>query len=381
MITTLTAINRMFRPVAFGCRPLLLYVLITYPQPGPAAEAGAGRLPKFHITQAAGVEALVQQAITLTIAQKYAPALALADSAIKLAPEEPVGYFFHAAILQARMLDYEKGMDEKTFLNATGACRKVAQKKLRQNPKDAWACFFLGSALGYEAFFLGKKRRFFEAFRTGMQSINYLEAALKLDPQLYDAYLGIGTYKYYRSKMSKNFTWLPFVNDERAEGIRMIRQAIAHGRYSRSAAINGLSWVLMDENRPEEALAIVDSALALYPGSRFFLWSAGEAAYRTGRYGQAAAVYKELLQSLQNENVLSPYLELVGRTRLAKVYQAANQMEASCEELQRLEALELSNDDRERGEAFIKEAAGYRKNCGGGLAGESANGTNRRAKQ
>jgi tetratricopeptide (TPR) repeat protein len=380
--------KKIFRPGSFVNWPLMLYVLITYPQESWAAEVAAGRLPKFHIgatDHAARIDTLLQQAISRTIAQKYGEAFALADSVIKLAPEEPVGYFFHAAILQARMLDYEKLMDEKTFLSATGACRKVAQKKLRQNANDAWAHFFLGSALGYEAFFLGKTKRFFEAFRTGMRCIHHLEAALKLDPQLYDAYLGIGTYKYYRSKMSKNFTWLPFVDDERAEGIRMIRQAMAKGRYSRSAAINGLSWILMDENRPEEALALVDSALALYPSSRFFLWSAGEAAYRVGRYEQAAACYEQIIQSLQNENVLSPYLELVGRTRLAKVYQAANKMEAACQELQRLGALELSKNERARGEAFLKDTAAYRKNCEGHLTGahrqDSPNGMPNRSKQ
>jgi len=364
--------KKLFCPGSCICWPLIVYALLIYSPKSPAAEAPAGKLPKFHIIasgQAVKIDSLVRQVINRTIAQKYGEALVLADSVARLAPEEPAGYFFRAAVLQARMLDYGGLEDEKTFFNATGTCRKLAQKKLRQNIKDAWAHFFLGSALGYEAFFLGKKKRYFEAFRTGWQCIQHLEAALKHDPQLYDAYLGIGTYKYYRSKMSKNFTWLPFVDDERAEGIRMVRQAIANGRYSRSAAINGLSWILMDENRSKEALVLVDSALTLYPGSRFFLWAAAAAAYRVERYDQAAVCYGQILQSLQNENALSPYIELVCRTRLARAYQAVNKKEPACEELQRIDALELSKDDRSRGEAFLKEVALYRKECEGRLTG------------
>ncbi|MCI0697959.1 hypothetical protein L0337_38905 [candidate division KSB1 bacterium] len=327
----------------------------------------------------------MRQVINRTIAQKYGEALALADCVVKFAPEEPVGHFFRAAVLQARILDYGSLEDEKAFFSATGTCRKLAQKKLRQNVKDAWAHFFLGSALGYEAFFLGKKKRYFEAFRTGWQCIQHLEAALKHDPELYDAYLGIGTYKYYRSKMSKSFTWLPFVDDERALGIRMVRQAIANGRYSRSAAINGLSWILMDENRSKEALALVDSALTIYPGSRFFLWAAAAAAYRVKRYDQAAACYGQILRSLQDENVLSPYIELVCRTRLARAYQAAKKMEDACRELQHIGALDLSKDDRSRGEAFLKEVALYRKECEGRLTGtrhqNSPNGSKARTNQ
>jgi tetratricopeptide (TPR) repeat protein len=364
--------KKFFCPGSFIYWPLIVYVIIIYSPKSLAAEATARKLPKFHIlasSQAAKIDSLVRQAISLAIAQKYDQALARADSVVKLAPEEPVGFFFRAAVLQARMLDYGTLEDEKAFFNATSACRKLAKKKLRQNVKDAWAHFFLGSALGYEAFFLGKKKRYLEAFRTGWQSIQHLEAALKHDPELYDAYLGIGTYKYYRSKMSKSFSWLPFVDDERADGIHMVRQAIANGRYSRSAAINGLSWILMDENRSKEALVLVDSALTIYPGSRFFLWAAAAAAYRIERYNQAADCYSQILRSLQDENALSPYMELVCRTRLARAYQAANKMETACQELQRIEALELSKNDRSRGEAFLKEVALYRKECEGRLTG------------
>ncbi len=382
------AMKKNFRPGSFNYWPLIVYALLIYSPQGLAAEAAAGKLPKFHIIasgHAEKIDSLVRQIINRTIAQKYRNALVLADSVTVLAPEEPIGYFFRAAVLQARMLDYGSLEDEKTFFNATGTCRKLAEKKLRQNVKDAWAHFFLGSALGYEAFFLGKKKRYFEAFRTGWQCIQHLEAALKHDPRLYDAYLGIGTYKYYRSKMSKNFTWLPFVDDERAEGIRMVRQAIANGRYSRSAAINGLSWILMDENRSEEALALVDSALTIYTGSRFFLWASAAAAYRVERYDQAAACYGQILRSLQDENVLSPYIELVCRTRLARAYQAAKKMENACRELERIGALELSKDDRSRGEAFLKEVALYRKECEGQLTGtrhqDSPNGSKARTYQ
>jgi tetratricopeptide (TPR) repeat protein len=315
------------------------------------------------------IDSLLQQSIARTILQRYDEALAPADSVIALAPDEPIGHLFRAAVLQARMLDYETFEDEKLFLKATSNCRKLAQQRLRKRPQEAWAHFFLGSALGYESFFLGKKRRHVEAFRTGWQCLQHLEAALRHDPSFYDAYLGIGTYKYYRSKFSKNLTWLPFVEDEREEGISMIRQAIAKGCYSRYAAINGLAWILMDESRPEEALALVDSALTRFPNSRFFLWAAAEASRRVGQYDRAIAHYQQILRSLQNERRLSPYLEVVGRTKLARVYAAANQTDEACREMARVNEVKLSGFDRERGGEMLKEAATYLQNCGAPLTG------------
>jgi tetratricopeptide (TPR) repeat protein len=341
---------------------VLLHYVITYSQ-----VSGAAEIPNSFIIlegKSGRIDSLLQRLITYTILQNYENALTLSDSVIKLTPKEPIGHFFRAAVLQARMMDYEDyAHDEKAFFAATGTCRKLAQQKLNARRDDGWAHFFLGSALGYEAFLIGKKKKYLEAFRSGWQSIQHLEAALKIDSQLYDAYLGIGTYKYYRSKMSQRFSWLPFVKDERELGMRMIRQALAKGRYSRTAAINGLGWILMDEGRPAEALALIDSALITYPTSRFFLWGAGEAAYRVRRYDQAAAHYRRILSSLQNENHLSPYLELVGRTRLAKVYQAADKMEEACRELERVAVLSLSKRERDRGEEFLEEAGRYRRKC------------------
>lgn len=349
------------------CVKLLFQCLYTYAQPASHAETiNSNFLP------AAKTDSLLTRLITLTTIQRYEEALAVAELVIRNSPQEPNGYFFQAAVLQARMMDYENyAGDEKAFLAATGACRKMAQQQLRERRNEAWAHFFYGSAVGYEAFVVGKKKKYFEAFRYGWESIQHLEAALKIDPQLYDAYLGIGTYKYYRSKMSKSLSWLPFIKDERALGIDMIRTALAKGRYSRTAAINGLSWILMDENRPAEALALIDSALAWYPNSRFFLWGAGEAAFRVGRYESAAAHYQQILASLQNENHLSPYLELAGRARLARAYQATNKMQEACLELELIDGLHLSKLDRDRGEELLEEAGKQRKKCEAAVNGRN----------
>lgn len=312
----------------------------------------------------AKIDSLLPKLIALTTFQRYPEALAIADLVIKESPAEPIGFFFRAAVLQARMMDYENyGADEAAFFAATGACRKLAQQQLRERRNEAWAHFFLGSAMGYEAFVVGKKKKYFEAFRYGWDSIQHLETALKINPRLYDAYLGIGTYKYYRSKMSKSFSWLPFIKDERELGIRMVREALAKGRYSRTAAINGLSWILMDENRPAEALALIDSALTQYSSSRFFLWAAGEAAFRVGRYDRAAVHYQQILASLKNEAQLSSYLELVGRARLMRVYQAAEKGNEACQEVNLIGGLSLSRADRDRGQEFLEMAGKQRKNC------------------
>lgn len=293
---------------------------------------------------AAEIDSLLQASVHCTINQEYGRALAAIDRAIALAPNHPLGHLFRAATLQSIMLDYEDSSEEKEFYKSLRRCRELAEKQLRQHPNDAAAHFFLGSAYGYESFYVSKHRRYLEAFHHGVKTIRHLEAAIRLDPTLYDAYLGIGSYKYYRSKLSKKLP-VPLFSDEREAGIRMIRQAVAHGQYARYAAINGLTWILLEEARPEEAFALADSALRQFPNSRFFLWGAAESAVRLGRHEQALDYYRQIMTTLQQEKKLSPYLEAVCRTKMARVSFQAGQTEAGCNELARASQLRVPRDD------------------------------------
>ncbi|MDZ7269136.1 MAG: hypothetical protein ONB48_17715 [candidate division KSB1 bacterium] len=305
-------------------------------------------------------ESLLQASVQYTINQEYDRALAAIDRAIALAPHHPLGHLFRAATLQSMMLDYEDNSEEKEFYRSLKKCRELAEKHLRQRPNDAAAHFFLGSAYGYESFHVSKHRRYLEAFHHGLKTIRHLEAAIRLDSTLYDAYLGIGSYKYYRSKLSKKLP-VPLFSDERAAGIHMIRQAIAHGRYARYPAMNGLTWILLAEDRPQEAYALADSALRQFPNSRFFLWGAAESAARLGRHAQALAFYRQIMTTLQQEQKLSPYLEAVCRTKMARVNFQAGQTEAGCKELATASGLHVPHDDWHKD--IKKEIADLQPQC------------------
>ncbi|NUO83453.1 hypothetical protein HUU05_25550 [candidate division KSB1 bacterium] len=292
---------------------------------------------------AAGNDSLLQNAIRAAVNQHYEQALQLIDRVIAQTPQEPLGHLFRAATLQSRMMDYEDYGEEKEFFKSLKTCRQLAEKKLQRQPNDAFGHFVLGSAYGYEAFYVGKKRRYLEAAHMGWNSIRHLETAIRLDSTMYDAYLGIGTYKYYRSKLK-----LLFFTDEREEGMAMVRKACTHGKYSRFAALNGLTWILLDENNAREAFARADSVLQLYPRSRFFMWGVAESAARLGDYDYARTVYQRLMTTLREEQRLSPYLEAVCRTKLTRLEFRAGNLEAGCHELERAAQVDLARDKRRK---------------------------------
>lgn len=313
----------------------------------------ASAQPRIAVT----IDSLLQKAITATIDQKYDRALVIIDSVIAHSPAEPIGHLFRAATLQSRMLDYEDDADEAIFMKSTKTCSELSHKLLHKNPNDAYAHFWLGSAYGYEAFHLGKKRRYVEAVHKGWKTIQHLEAAIRLEPGLYDAYLGIGTYKYYRSKLK-----LFFLGDESAEGLAMVRQAATHGNYSRYAAINGLTWMLLDENLAAEAYAMTDSVLQAFPRSRFFLWGAAEAAARLKKFERARECYQQIMISLQEERKFSPYLEAVCRSKLARLALQESNLQEACAQLDLIDARKLPRDAK--GKEVAKQIEHLRKSCG-----------------
>lgn len=304
----------------------------------------------------AAMDSAFQQIIVYTINQRYDSALA----ACRQLESRPGGlayaFFFKAAVLQTRMLDYDDRVGEEDFFAASQQARQLFKRQLRANPRSATSHFFIGATHAYEAFYFAKRSHLIDGFRSGWLCLQELYTALHFDPKLYDAYLGIGTFKYYQAKLGKAFSWLPLVEDNREAAIQMIRQAIYSGKYSRQAAINGLSWILLEENRPAETLALVDSALAEFPRSRFFLWGAASANTKLERWTEAQRLYELILETFAEEEHPSPYNELVCALRLAEIH--FNQAEyAECRRLvEEILAKPLDEELLKRSQKLIERA-------------------------
>lgn len=246
------------------------------------------------------------------------------------------------------MMDYENYDGEKHFYALLDTCIQMARKQLRQNDRDAWSYFYLGASNGYKAFYEAKKGSYLKAFEHATLSLNALNKAGKIDSTLYDVNLGLGSYKYHRSKLSRHLAWLPFVKDDKQEAIRLLRKAVHLSRYSRYGAMNGLCWILLEEGDYAEAKALVDSALARFPHSRVFLWCAAKLAAKTGEWQQAIDYYQQILHSFASEGVRSPYNEVVCRKNLAVLYARQGRFEFAARECGKAHAVSLDRETRKR---------------------------------
>jgi tetratricopeptide (TPR) repeat protein len=143
-----------------------------------------------------------------------------------------------------------------------------------------------------------------------------LETAVSRDSFLVDAYTGIGTYYYWKTRKIEFLTWLPFVADRREQGIALLQQCARGGAYNRFAAMSALVTIYLDAARYDKAAETARSALAVYPKNRIFLWGLATSLERGGNAKEAADAYARLLQSILDDTRPNIYNELVCRLNL-----------------------------------------------------------------
>ena len=108
----------------------------------------------------------IYRGIKLTIIQQYHEAISTFDSLKKITFQDPRPYFYHAAALQARMLDYEDYSDQDEFFELITKSIELAENWISEDSSEAMGCFFKGASYSYRGFFHAQKKNYLKhAFR------------------------------------------------------------------------------------------------------------------------------------------------------------------------------------------------------------------------
>ena len=301
------------------------------------------------------VDSLIGRGIDQSIRQNYAEAESTFSKIIRLEKNHPRGYFFLAAVVQSKMMDFETDRWEESFLSLLKKAEHYAKKLIKQNKQNAWAHFYLGSVFSYRAFYNGKSKEYISAIKYGLAGISSLEKAIKLDSTVYDAYFGIGSYKYWRSKLTRYFNWLPLISDERKPGIEMVKLSAQKGKYTKYAAINELTWILIDDGKVTEALKWAKLGLQNYPHSRFFLWGAAKSYYNLNQFNRALEYYNIILTSVKNEEINNHYNEIICYYKIAQCYFHLEQYEKSLNYCDDITKIKTSSGVKDRLNEIFKK--------------------------
>lgn len=121
--------------------------------------------------------------------------------------------------------------------------RRILTREGTTAQQKAQAYFYLGASEGSLGVMEFRAGNILSALINGFQADNHLERALFLDPEMLDAHLGLGVYRYGNSRLGGlgNFI-LQGGKDQREVGLDHIERAISSNGISTPLAIKTLGW-------------------------------------------------------------------------------------------------------------------------------------------
>jgi tetratricopeptide (TPR) repeat protein len=133
--------------------------------------------------------------------------------------------------------------------------------------------------------------------RFGVRARESFLRAIALDPELADAYFGLGLYNYYVDTLSSAARILRFFmgipGGNKQEGIRQLRRAVEQAPLVSAEARFYLAINLHNFDREyETALEIVTPLADRYPSNPLFQLARGDLLAKLGRKEQAAESYR-----------------------------------------------------------------------------------------
>jgi hypothetical protein len=229
--------------------------------------------------------------------QEYDSAFAAVRSGPALDTGDPAGYYWQASIIQVMTSDSGDMRLADSFHVLANAAITRACRRLRQNPHDGLANFYLGMTQLNRSSMLAWQHRVVPAILTLFGVGPHLRAALADDPSLTDARLGIGIIEYFKASAGRYAPGLGMFGSKE-KGYRLV-SAVADGDGMLGPAAQFLRAYLLKEDGDYRAtIRECRKLLDRYPGNRTALRMLRDAQYRAGMFSDAVKTGRQVEQEM-----------------------------------------------------------------------------------
>ncbi len=232
----------------------------------------------------------------------WGDAYTIFDRYCQIYADDPAGYLFLAAVYQSEMIDCEEDIFGKRFILLCDSTRLAAESYLKNcDTRDSALCYlYIGHQYAYQSLYESRFGSSLSAISMGLKAKGKYQEGLKIDSTLYDLYLGLGSYHYWKSVKSGILRWAGIFKDEKQLGISEIELAADSSLFSKEASRSALIWIMINEKQYDSAITLAESFLEKYPHGNSFLWPLAQAYYSSERNRQAAEIYGKLIERLKN---------------------------------------------------------------------------------
>lgn len=256
------------------------------------------------------------------------------------APREACDVLAATATWWRILLDPDsRALDQQFSAQVEQAIRSTEAWAARE-PANPESHFYAGGAYAARVQWRVLRDEKLAAARDGKRIKQALERAIALDPDLDDAYFGIGLYQYYAdvapaaAKILRFMLLLP--GGSRTEGMVRMKRARAEGKLLQGEADYQLQIIyLWYERRADLAVGILESLRERYPGNPLF---AAQLADIQDRYQHditaSLATWRGLLAAARDHRVNeAPLAEAQARLGIARQLDALAESDRALEQL------------------------------------------------
>ncbi|WP_428897240.1 hypothetical protein Dip518_001027 [Parelusimicrobium proximum] len=203
--------------------------------------------------------------------------------------------------------EYDKTDKEqaKKFISLLNDSITSINTWLKTHPQDAHAYFALGGAYGMKGRMNMESRSWVSAYFNARKGVKLLNKALETDPELYDAYYGLGMYEYYAGTLPgvvKVLGKIVSIKGNTAKGIEYLELAKEKGDFTKDAAHLLLTELYINrfsaEFDAEKGITLAKEFIKKYPAPPLYRYMLITGEYENGNYDEVIKLSKELISKI-----------------------------------------------------------------------------------
>lgn len=218
-----------------------------------------------------------------------------------------------------------KRQEDSAYFALAGKVIELARARLAKSD-TAEMHFYAGLGWALEARLYGLRNERRKTANTGVNARAEFLRALRLDPDMADAEVGLGLYNYYVDTLSPLLKFLRFFmgipGGSKKEGIRQLETGMNRGVLLSVVARFYLATNLRTYDRQyERALSIAEPLATRYPLNPIFLLLIGNLNVELGRNQPAAAYFHAALNAPATDTACALRVRQIANSFLTKIQQ------------------------------------------------------------